>query len=216
MKEVIIDLLVTRVEQHIITKSHKVWKFIDEYCFKSKNLYNYANYIIRQEFINSDRWIRYNELFKLCKDGDDYRNLTSNIGQQTLRQLDKSWAGFFISQKDWKKNPNKYLGRPKIPKYKDKKKGRYLVGIDNIKFDITNGLIRFSVKAFKGLNNIFITKIPNDAKLMQCRFVPRGLSYVMEVIYQIEVSEIQFEPEHIASIDLGINNFATITNNIGR
>ena len=43
------------------------YKFIDEYCFKSKNLYNYANYIIRQEFINNGKWIHYNELFRLVK-----------------------------------------------------------------------------------------------------------------------------------------------------
>jgi len=35
-----------RVEQQIIRKSHPLWKTIDEMCFNSKNLYNYANYLI--------------------------------------------------------------------------------------------------------------------------------------------------------------------------
>ena len=208
-------MIVSRVEQHNVTKSNPAWKVIDEYCFKSKNLYNYANYIIRQEFINNNRWIHYNELFKLCKNGDDYKSLTSNIGQQTLRLLDKNWKSFFAAIKDWSKNPSKYLGRPKLPKYKDKEHGRTFLGIDNIKFNITDDYIRFSVKAFRGLNHVFKTKIPDDAKLMQCRFVPRGSSYIMEVVYQIEVSETQIESTNICSIDLGIDNFATITNNIG-
>ena len=208
-------MIVSRVEQHTITKGNSAWKFVDEYCFKAKNLYNYANYIIRQEFINNKRWIQYNELFKLCKNGDDYKNLTSNVGQQTLRLLDKNWKSFFKAIKDWKKNPSKYLGRPKLPKYKDKEKGRSFLGIDNIKFDITDGYIRFSVKAFRKLNNQFVTKIPNTAKLMQCRFIPKSNNYVMEIVYQIEVPEAQTESINICSIDLGIDNFATVTNNIG-
>lgn len=42
------------VEKHIIDKNHKLFKEIDELSFLSKNLYNYANYIIRQEFISND------------------------------------------------------------------------------------------------------------------------------------------------------------------
>ena len=46
---------VTRTEQQIIRNSHPMWKIIDEMCFNSKNLYNYANYIIRQEYIENKR-----------------------------------------------------------------------------------------------------------------------------------------------------------------
>jgi putative transposase len=50
---------------------------------------------------------------------------------------------------------------------------------------------------------------------MQCRFVPNGSNYIMEIVYEIEVPEQPTESKSIASIDLGIDNFATITNNIG-
>ena len=30
----------TRVEKHIIKPNNKYYKILDEYCFKSKNLYN--------------------------------------------------------------------------------------------------------------------------------------------------------------------------------
>ena len=98
---------VQRCEQHNIKLDSEFGKFIDEYCFKSKNLYNYANYIIRQEFINNDRWIKYNELFQLVKDSEPYKDIGSNTGQGTLRILDKNWKSFFIAIKDWSKNPNK-------------------------------------------------------------------------------------------------------------
>ncbi|MGK7944890.1 MAG: RNA-guided endonuclease TnpB family protein, partial [Microcystaceae cyanobacterium] len=39
------------VERHIIKPSHRFYSEIDRLCFASKNLYNYANYLIRQAFI---------------------------------------------------------------------------------------------------------------------------------------------------------------------
>ena len=37
---------VNRVERHIIYPKNPYYKMLDEYCFKSKNLYNFANYQI--------------------------------------------------------------------------------------------------------------------------------------------------------------------------
>ncbi len=42
---------VERTERHIIKESHPYYSMLDEFCFFSKNLYNYANYQIRQCFI---------------------------------------------------------------------------------------------------------------------------------------------------------------------
>lgn len=111
---------VQRAEQHNIKVGSEFHKFIDEYCFKSKNLYNYANYIIRQEFINNGNWIKYNELFHLVKNSEPYKDIGNNTGQGTLRILDRAWKGFFVSIKDYTKYPEKYLGRPKLPRYKPK------------------------------------------------------------------------------------------------
>ncbi len=204
---------VNRVEQHIIKKIHPSWKLIDNLCFKSKNLYNYANYLIRQEFINNNKWIQYNELFQLCKDSEPYKEIGSNVGQQTLKILDKSWKSFFVAIKDWKKYPDKYLGRPKLPKYKDKEKGRNILGIDNIKFSIKDGYLRFSWSKLKPLNNIFKTNA--YGKLMQVRFIPKRSHYVLEIVYEIDIPETHLDSDRIIGIDLGINNFATVSNNSG-
>ena len=216
-----------RTEQHRIKKSNQFYPIIDELCWKSKNLYNYANYIIRQEFIETSKqkeegkiekahWIKYNELFQLCKTSDCYKCIGSNVGQATLRKLDKNWKSFFAAIKDYSKNPSKYLGRPKLPKYLPKEDGRFELGIDNIKFRIVDGYIYFSWKPLKIMNNIFRTKIPDDSKLIQLRFVPRGNEYIMEVVYEIDVPETEnIISERIASIDLGIDNLMTITTNCG-
>lgn len=217
----------TRVEQHRIKKSNKLFFIIDDLCWKSKNVYNYGNYIIRQEFIQTSKekeqglrdsanWIKYNELFKLCKESDCYKELGSNVGQATLRKLDKNWKSFFSSIKDYGKNPSKYLGRPKIPKYLNKDCGRYECGLDNNKFKVVDGYIYFCWKSLKIMNNTFKTNIPDDSKLYQIRFVPHNGEYVMEVVYEIDVPNIENkQSDRIASIDLGVDNLMTVTTNCG-
>lgn len=205
-------MLVKRVEQHIIKLDSEFGEFIDDYCFKSKNLYNYANYIIRQEFINNDRWIKYNELFKLVKDSEPYKDIGSNTGQGTLRILDKNWKSFFIAIKDWKNNPTKYLSRPKLPKYKAKD-GRFVLSLDSNKVKLIDGWIHFVWKPFKKFNHKFKTNAKD--RIMQCRFIPKGSHYVMEIVYEMEVPECNEQSERVAAIDIGVDNFITIVNNIG-
>ena len=182
----VIKIKSNRVEQHVISKNNKLWNTIDDLCFKSKNIFNYANYIVRQEFINNGKWIKYNQLAGIIKDVDCYKELGSNIGQQTLKALDKSWKSFFVSIKDWSKNKSKYLGRPKLPKYKNKD-GRFILGVDTNKFSIRDGYVRFSWKPLSSLNNMFKTNI--EDKPLQIRFIPRGSDYVMEIVYEICVPD---------------------------
>ena len=204
---------VQRCEQHNIKYGTKFYKFIDEYCFKSKNLYNYANYIIRQEFINNGNWIRYNQLFQMVKNSDPYRDIGSNTGQGTLRILDKNWKSFFKSIKDWKVYPEKYLGRPKLPKYKAKD-GRFILSLDSNKVKLKNGYVYFAWSPFKLFNNIFKTNAKE--RILQCRFIPKYRKYVMEIVYEIEVPDISEISDRLAAIDLGVDNFITMVNNIGK
>ena len=202
-----------RVEKHIIKSNNKYYKMLDEYCFKSKNLYNYANYIIRQEFINNGKWIRYNDLDKILKKEDnnyDYKNMPiSSSAQQCLKLLDKNWKSFFVSIKDYNKNPSKYSGRPKLPKYRPKN-GRNILILTNQNCKIKNGYINFP-KKFKGL--LIKTKIRKG--LQQVRVIPKDKYLVIEIVYKIEDVEALVDNGRYIGIDLGLDNFATITNNCG-
>ena len=103
---------------------------ISVFCHMSKNLYNEANYIIRQEFFSNRKWIRYDDLNRLMKDSVNYRSLPAQTAQQTLRLLDKSWKAFFNATREWKKHPDRFLGRPKPPHYKEKD-GEYILMFTN-------------------------------------------------------------------------------------
>lgn len=201
---------VNRVEQTIIRKSHPVWKTIDNMCYHSKNLYNYANFIIRGELEFYEYNISYYLLNNILKGTCQYKNCMSQPANAVLRVLDQNWKSYFASIKDWKKNKHKYLGMPKIPKYL-KSNGRFPWMIPNNTCYIKNNELKFRIKKLQ----TYIWKTNAKGRLLQVRFIPRGTCYVMEVVTELEIYPEFKTPTNIASIDLGVNNFATITNNIG-
>ena len=189
-----------------------MWEICDEYCLKSKNLYNYAKYEIRKSFIEKGEFIKYNDMTKMLKTTEVFKDIGSNSGQHTLKMLEKSWKSFFVSIKDYSKNPSKYLGKPKLPGYKNKD-GRHICVLTNMQSQIKDGYLYFAFKPFKPYNNLIKTKI--KGKHMQTRIIPKGSCYILEIVYQIDdVKEKEFN-SRIVSIDLGINNFVTMVNNIG-
>lgn len=203
---------VLRTERHIIKSNNTYYNMIKDYCKISKDLYNQANYIIRQEFCKNHQWIRYNnDLIKKLRENEEFNNVDKlpcvQCAQQILKILDKNWSSFFKSIRDWTKNKNKYKGQPKLPKYKDKN-GYNLLIFTNQNCKIKNGFIHFPKK----LNRFKLkTKVNN---LQQVRILPNSNHLVIEIIYYKEINNAkEINSNRIISIDLGLNNFATIANN---
>lgn len=202
---------VTRIEKHEINKNHPMFNICNEYCIKSKNLYNLANYTIRQEFINNNKFIVYKDLSKLLKGTDAFKEIGSNSGQMTLKILEQNWKSFFVAIKDWSKYPEKYLGRPKLPGYLDKDKGRFIWVLTNMQSKIVDGYLKFSFKPLHPYNGLIKTKV--QGKHMQTRIVPKKGYYVLEIVYELDL-DINFrESNRILGIDLGLNNLITTQNN---
>ena len=206
------EVKVQRAEQIIIRKNHPKYKLIDEMCYNSKNLYNEANYMIRQEFIANKNYLNYYDMNKEFKTHENYKACFSQPANCTLRLLDKNWKSYFRAIKDWKKNPEKYLGMPKLPKYL-KKDGRYpwMIPNNSCLYDKENGELYFRLNILKG----YRFKCRCLGRLIQVRFIPRGSCYVMEIVYETEIPDTKTESSRIASIDLGVDNLVTMTNNIG-
>lgn len=141
---------------------------------------------------------------------DCYKECGSQSAQKTIQLLDHSWKSFFRANKDYSKHPEKYLGRPKIPRYLPKD-GRQVFMLKNIQCSLNDGVFRISFKPFKQ----YTVNTHASGKLIQCRFVPRGNNYMMEIIYEKEVPDCDSEMNRICSVDLGTENFITVVNNIG-
>ena len=106
----------------LLTESHilKRTKELDDLTFKTKNLYNKANYIIRQEFIENGKYLSKYDMFNICKNIDEYKALPVRVSRGVLRTLDANWLSFFSCIKKWKANKSLFNGRPKLPSYLDK------------------------------------------------------------------------------------------------
>ena len=207
-------LIATRIEKHSIKPSHPYYAMLDDFCFKSKNLYNFANYQIRQSFIKEDgKFINYRDMDKLLKTGgmdQDYRNMPSaQSAQQCLKLLEKNWKSFFVANTDWTKNKNKYSGKPNLPSYLDKT-GRNVVVLPMRNSTLqSDGTIRFPT-TFNGFT--LKTKVTN---LQQVRFVPRTGYIKVEVVYRVEVPDTLKDNNRALGIDIGVDNIATVSNNFG-
>ena len=198
------------VERHIIQDNHRFYQEIDRLSFFSKNLYNYANYLIRQSFIFEATYRPYHELQKLLQGTTPYRALPAKVSQQILLVLDRNWQSFFAANKAYHSTPDKFLSRPKLPKYKHKETGRNLL-IYTIqalsKPFLKQGIIHPSK------TELYLQTTIEASQIKQVRIVPRLNHYVIEVVYEAKEKQYKLEPHRVASIDLGLNNLATLTFN---
>ncbi len=115
------------VEKHLIKPSKREWMEIDNLCFLSKNLYNCAVYQCRQAFFENRPIPRFNQLYHLLKTSDDYQALPAKVSQLVIKQVAKSFKSYFACRQAWIKDKSKFLGQPKLPKYKHKTKGRNIL-----------------------------------------------------------------------------------------
>ena len=116
------------------------------------------------------------DIDKLMKtlESKDYRDMpTAQSAQQCLKLLDKNWKSFFKSIKDWSKHTEKYLGKPKLPKYK-KKDGRNILILTNCNCKLKEGYIKFP-KIFNGFK--LKTNISNNIQKESVWLAERVMNY---------------------------------------
>ena len=196
----------TRVERHIIIQS----KHLEEICHKSKNLYNYVNYLVRQHFFKTREVLDEYELtIQLAKEDQiDYRELPAQTSQQVIKLLFKNWKSFLKANYDYNEHPEKYKKRPRIPGYK-KKDGLNIVIFTNQQCRLKDGYIQFpQASSLPPLK----TKVDN---LHQVRITPQATCFVIEVVYHKEEIKAEVEEDNFLSVDLGLSNLVTTINNVG-
>ena len=148
----------------------------------------------------------------------DYRAMPSAASPQRHGQIiAKQFKSFAKASGEYKKHPEKFLGKPNLPGYKKKYRafcvGRNGYKIEDHRLSITGGELvdfqplivkcqssqRFNVKATGGLAG-------------DLRMIPQGNSFIIELTYQKkeEKEPVLLDRDEGAFIDLGVNNFAAI------
>jgi putative transposase len=203
------------VEKTIIRKAHPYYKEIDAIAFKSKNLYNAALYTVRQEFIKNGSYLSAYDLFKSFKGSgqQDYISLPRKVSMQVLFQVDQNFKAFFAANKSFRQNPAKFSDKPKIPKYKDKIKGRNIVIYDKQAVSIKHlkkGFINPS-----GTKIFIPTKKITWDNIAQVQIAKRTGYYAIYTVYNVKDVD-YVDNGNYAAIDLGLNNLAAVTFSNGK
>lgn len=190
------------VKRVVIKKSDSGYEELDHLCFLSKNLYNATLYRIRQHFFETGEHLNYNNINRMFTHENqiDYRSLPAKVSKMTQMLVDKAFKSFFtkIKNGDKKARPPKYLP----------KDGRQVVNYTK------QALNRPNDRCIK-LSGTDITIQTGGREVQFVRLVPLGKHIAIEIGMKVK------EKEHInngryASIDLGINNLATLTSNVAK
>lgn len=199
-------------ERHLIKPNHELYATLDDLTFKAKNLYNHGLYLYRQSYFEHKKnpeasvltWVDIDK--SLRKQGhEDIRALPSKVANAVLKNLGENITSF------WKlvrlKNKGGLAQKPKLPGYLHKTDGRYAVSFNYQTFGAKRGSNLELFLCPKGINLPIPTKVANPK---QVRIVPNHNNFIIEVIYDAKEQELKSTAKY-AGIDLGVDNFATIT-----
>ena len=162
-------------------------------------------------------------LFHVTQNPDYFADgFPRKCAQQTLKQVAQDMHAFFAQWKAYSANPVKGQGKPKLPGYKRKGKGS-TVSLTNQTCHIEKTDDGTSLLEFPKWN-----KQRPVAQLGNCVNACWKFTKATVVPYQENVFRLNLvfedgkalpelrEPSRICAIDLGVDNFAAITNNIGK
>ena len=199
-------------ERHLIKPNHELYATLDDLTFKAKNLYNHGLYLYRQSYFAHQKnpetpvltWAKIDSLLR--EQGHaDMRALPSKVANAVLKNLGENITSF------WKlvrlKNKGKLTQKPMLPHYLHKTEGRFPLSFNYQTFGTKRGSNNELFLCPKGLNLPIPTKVGNPK---QVRIVPNHNNFVIEVIYDAQERAPKSTSKY-AGIDLGVDNFATIT-----
>ena len=193
---------------------------LDEYAFKCKNLANTAIYISRQVLFEFNTTPSAVELINnfTATNNPDYKAIPAKVAQQTVMQVQQNFQSFWASIKAYHKDPSKFTGRPRPPKYLDKAKGR--ANIIFTKQAISSKLIKQGILSLSTYGEPILIELGELAQkvnfdtLQQVKAVKRSNGYDIAITYKQAIPTTLPISNRLLSLDLGVNNLATVTTNL--
>lgn len=186
----------------------------------SLSIYDQALYYQRQSYFETKeqgkiKTYSYNDLWNILKTNDKVKSskLDINIKQYIVKQVCISWLSFIKSSIEYKKNPSKFNGKPKMPNYLYKTKDYNIIQVDKTRFKKINE----EQNSFNLPCSDYTIKVPKQIRLKDIRQVTIQKYYgkiKINIIYEDrEVIKNQYDLNSAIGIDLGINNLCAITSN---
>ncbi|MEG4807458.1 transposase [Microcoleus sp. F8-D3] len=187
-----------------------------ELCRLSKNLYNVGLYTVRQYYFQERKHLRYESAYHLCKENENYRLLNTDIAQQTLKVVDRTFHSFYALISAVKSGS--YQPKVRLPHYLPKD-GYFVLIIPRIV--VKEG--RFNVpmsNAFKKLFGSVSIPFPerlNPEAIKEVRIHSKynARFFEVEFVSQVEPEPVETVVDSAISIDFGLDNLATCVDTNG-
>ena len=189
---------------------------LTELCHLSKNLFNVGLYTVRQYFFQEQKYLSYESNYHLCKENENYQLLATDCGQQTLKYVDRCFKAFFKLMTMRKEGT--YQERVNLPRYLAKDGYFPLIIPIRKRHDFAAHDWRFKIptsrKYTREKGSVFITVPPNlrEYRIKEIRILPKqkGKFFDAAFIYESNDPEVNVDESKAISIDLGLNNLATV------
>ena len=183
---------------------------LSKLCHQAKNLYNRANFLIKEALKNHNKLLFYTDLDKLLKHEECYRILPAHTAQHTLKRLCGNWKGYFRAIKEWKKIPELFFAIPTPPKYK-KKDGEVVAIFSNQQARIINGWLVLPKKA----SYRYKTRLTEHVDVREVRIIPSRPGYTLELVYRKTLPKLVKKRIRKGGVDLGMVSLASFVDNLG-
>jgi putative transposase len=176
-------------------------------CHRAKNIYNLANFYVRQELFIVEKVLTYFDLDFMLRGQPACQALPAQTAQQVLRQVARDWHSFFAACRAYRQDPGKFLGAPRPPRSKPRG-GESMAFFTNQQCRIRGGWLHFPGKA--GLSPVR-TRV---ARFQQVRVIPKAGYYFIEVVYDVAPADLGLDRRRALGVDLGVTNLMTAANNV--
>ena len=203
---------------YIVQKNH-LRSSVDDYelfrwlSHKTKNLYNYALYLIKSHYSQRKQHLTLKKIFPKIKSHITYTQLHSDHAQLTLRSLQANYSSYFELIK--LKKQGKYNEEVHPPSFLSKN-GYYIVQFIPRQMKRVDDRVRLSLgkrgQLSMGKRYLWVTIPPNirDRVIKMIRIIPKfkGDYFEIEFVYDSEIRIPKLDYSHYLALDLGLDNFA--------
>jgi len=214
------------LKQQLRKLTKEQYKIIKDFCHYSNNLYNCANYIVREYYKETNKYLGFKQLWREIKSNENYKLLPAQSATQIVKLADKNYRAYFALLK--RKLSGGYNGEINIPKFR--KKGDMYILIYTYQTLTMPKIpkrpyisLNLSDEYKKRHNKDIKLRIPFtyniDGKVKQIIIKPfnKGQYFNLYICYDENKKEANhgLDKSKVCAIDFGINNLVTAVDTSG-
>ena len=148
------------------------------------------------------------KLMRVTDNPDFFAGLPKQTAQQMTKQAVTDFKNWLASLREYKKHPEKYLGKPRMPHYKKQDLATVIItNQDAVLYPEQNGV---SLKLPITKERLYFSNISEDAFLKDVKIKPYHGRFLLCLTFEEPEPVIKTSMPNTCAIDFGTDNFAAI------